>query len=39
MKFSATDSDNPAADLRATDTAENTSDVVSHDFTVWKATW
>jgi hypothetical protein len=34
IKVTATDSDNPAANLRAADTAENTSDVVSRDFSV-----
>ena len=39
-KVTATDPDNPAADLRATDTAENTSDAVARDFsfsTDWAA--
>jgi hypothetical protein len=37
MKVTATDLDNPAANLRATDTAENTSALDSRDFSVWKA--
>jgi hypothetical protein len=37
MKVASSDPDNPAADPRATDTAENASDVVSRDFSVWKA--
>jgi hypothetical protein len=37
VKVTATDPDNPAADLRASDTAENACDVVSRDFSVWKA--
>jgi len=37
IEVAATDPDNPAANLRASDTAEITSDVVSRDFSEWKA--
>jgi hypothetical protein len=37
MKVTATDPDNPADNLRVTDTAENTSDMVSRDFSVFLA--